>query len=185
MHNSPNDIGSTVRNWDLNQYTSNLFSKACSVEVYIYLNSCRHSSLGRSRRILIQSNAKLERERRSRSAIQNLRSRQCLQAMIPSKSLSIRVHKSTRETAIAKLCFSLRYCRQNWQRSLVIVSIYRNHTSPDFTHPGFAYQICHSIGDCRAKYQLGSYCHASGSLHAFADDIEIHQGAQSLKVRTT
>ncbi|KAJ5439184.1 uncharacterized protein N7458_010182, partial [Penicillium daleae] len=56
-----------------------------------------------------------------------------------------------------------------------------NHTSPDFPHPGFAYQICHSIGDCRAKYQLGSYCHASGGLHAFADDIEIHQGAQSLK----
>ncbi|CEJ55758.1 hypothetical protein PMG11_01994 [Penicillium brasilianum] len=25
-----------------------------------------------------------------------------------------------------------------------------------------------------------SYCHSSGSLHAFAGDIEIHQGAQSL-----
>ncbi|KAJ5389844.1 uncharacterized protein N7496_000912 [Penicillium cataractarum] len=29
--------------------------------------------------------------------------------------------------------------------------------------------------------KIGSYCHISGSLHAFADDIEIHQGAQSLK----
>lgn len=54
-----------------------------------------------------------------------------------------------------------------------------------FHTPAFAYQISHSIGDRGAKYQIGSYCHASGSLHAFADDIEIHQGAQSLKVRTT
>lgn len=33
-----------------------------------------------------------------------------------------------------------------------------------------------------ADDQIGSYCHISGSLHAFADDIEIHEGVQSLKV---
>jgi hypothetical protein len=29
---------------------------------------------------------------------------------------------------------------------------------------------------------IGSYCHVSGSFHAFADDIEIRQGEQALKV---
>lgn len=34
-----------------------------------------------------------------------------------------------------------------------------------------------------AKYrEIGSYCHVSGSFHAFADDIEIRQGKEALKV---
>lgn len=33
-----------------------------------------------------------------------------------------------------------------------------------------------------AKITSGSYCHVSGSLNVFADDIEIHQGTESLKV---
>ncbi|KAI2790500.1 hypothetical protein POX_d06016 [Penicillium oxalicum] len=35
----------------------------------------------------------------------------------------------------------------------------------------------------RLKPILGSYCHIAGSLLTFVDDIEIHQGTKSLKIR--
>jgi hypothetical protein len=38
------------------------------------------------------------------------------------------------------------------------------------------------VRDWAKDLEIGSYCYVSGSLHAFADDIEIHQGTQALKV---